>query len=200
MKAAEKYAEAVRLYAETELSVTDIARQCSLSRAAFAAFIQRYHRDLLFRRHGNQNPDPDTSIVNERLRGETGQTRLARNKYHDAIEACDNIEFINLTVAEIARKFGVSPAGLSNQLRVHYPEITERRDKERQRLGIAAPRKNGASKKTTAQYAEAVNLLASTTLTIQEAAEKCGVSFTGLRQHLQFYHRDMMRRRLRGAK
>ena len=36
-----------------------------------------------------------------------------------------------------------------------------------------------------------MELLRTTELTVSEVAERCGVSFTGLRQHVCFYHKDL---------
>ena len=48
------------------------------------------------------------------------------------------------------------------------------------------------------QYAEAVDMLRSDRyITVQEAAERCGVSYSGLEQHLIFYHKNLVENRIR---
>lgn len=48
------------------------------------------------------------------------------------------------------------------------------------------------------QYAEAVKLLrADRYITVQEAAERCNVSYSGLEQHLIFYHKELVENRIK---
>lgn len=184
-----KYKDAIALYASTNLTISEISNRCGVSRGGFARFIQRAHRDLMLKRHGVEgNPE-------SRMRHNHGQRRETREKYRDAIQACDNIGHIHLNISQIARKFGVNPAGLANQLRAHYPEILKRREVQRDKLGIADNYKHGMSHTSKSNYSGAVALLSSSDITIEEAADKEGVSFSGLRQHLQFYHKNLLKNR-----
>lgn len=185
-----KYEEAVRLYAESDLSVSEIARQLGIGRSAFAMYIQRCHRDLMYKRHSVTVEDRE-----KRLRGRSGQGVATKEKYRDAIEAADSKKYIGMNISEIARAFGVSPAGLANQLRVHYPEIVERRERMREQMGLADDHHRGSTVARKAIYDDALKLLETTDLTIKEVAERSGVSFTGLRQHLQSYHKKLMEAR-----
>lgn len=186
--AEKKYAEALKLYAETELSLTDIASQCGVTRRALSAYISRNHRDMMLKRNGLED-------FADKKRTNKGQRPETREKYREAIEACDSNDYINLNVSQIARKFGLSGSALANQLRAHYPEIIPRREKERQRLGIADNTPRGARKESQCEYADALELLRNSDLTIEAAAKKCGVSFSGLRQYLQFYAKDVAKER-----
>lgn len=48
------------------------------------------------------------------------------------------------------------------------------------------------------QYAEAVKLLrADRYITVQEVAERCNVSYSGLEQHLIFYHKELVENRIK---
>lgn len=194
MTADEKYSAALRLYRDTDRSITDICRECGVSRNGFASYIQRHHRDLMFARHGVTVAEPG-----RRMRKPKGQTPETHAKYKAAIEACDSEEFIHLNVSQIARRFNLDGTALNNQLKTHYPEILERREKERQLRGIADNFLRGARKSAVDTYADAVELLRKTDKTIEEVAEACGISFTGLRQHILLYHKDLvdLRRRRR---
>lgn len=187
MTAEEKYSKALELYRTTLMSITEISARCGVSRKAFAIYIQRYHRDLMYRRHGVESVSPD-----KKLRNAKGQSAETRRKYRDAIEACDSMEYINLNISQIARKFKLDGAALANQIRAHYPEILERREAERRRLGIADNYQRGAQRFSAEAYAAPVRLLRETDMTIEAAADACNVSFSGLRQHLLFYHRDLV--------
>lgn len=190
MTAVEKYSEAIALYRDSDLSQVEICKQLGLSVKAFSRYLCRRHRDLLMRRYGIES-DSDTRKIHENK----GQTSSTRAKYGDAIAACDSAEYIRMNVSEIARHFGVSASGLSNQLRAHYPDIIERREIERRRLGIADNKHRGAHKGSKLAYAEAVRILGERDVTVKEAADICGVSFTGLRQYLQFYCKDLLKDR-----
>lgn len=189
-----KYREAVELYGSTSLSVRAICARCGVSYAGFRSYLYKYRRDLLLSRHGVAAP-PVSDAAHTRLRGRRGQTAAARAKYGDAIAACGDAKYIEYNVSQIAHLFGLNPTGLSNQLRAHCPGFLERRERERQRLGLADNQQRGVRPWCREQYAAAVKLLRTTELTLPEVAERCEVSFTGLRQHVCFYHKDLQQTR-----
>lgn len=64
MAAAEaKYAPALELYITTDLSCTEIARQCNVSASAFRSWMARQHRDLLLIWHGMEVTGGDLRLV-----------------------------------------------------------------------------------------------------------------------------------------
>ena len=193
-RTAEKYREAVGLYGSTVLSVRAICARCGVSYAGFRSYLYKYRRDLLLSRHGVAVPSV-SDAARTRLRGCRGQTASARAKYGDAIAACGDAKYFEYNVSQIAHLFGLNPTGLSNQLRAHCPGLLERRELERRRLGLADNQQRGVRPWCREQYAAAVKLLRTTELTLSEAAERCGVSFTGLRQHVCFYHKDLQQTR-----
>ena len=190
----DQYREAIELYGSTSLSVRAICARCGVSYAGFRSYLYKYRRDLLLSRHGVAVPSV-SDAARTRLRGCRGQTASARAKYGDAIAACGDAKYFEYNVSQIAHLFGLNPTGLSNQLRAHCPELLERRELERRRLGLADNQQRGVRPWCREQYAAAVKLLRTTELTLSEAAERCGVSFTGLRQHVCFYHKDLQQTR-----
>lgn len=182
-----KYCEAVELYGSTALSVRAICVQCGVSYAGFRSYLYKYRRGLLLARHGVTGSS--ARIADVRLRGPRGQTAAARAKYGDA-------KYVAYNVSQIARLFGLNPTGLSNQLRAHCPGLLEGRESERRRLGLADNQQRGVRPWCREQYAGAVELLRTTEMTVPEVAERCGVSFTGLRQHMLFYHKDLIGTRI----
>lgn len=188
-----KYRDALALYAATDMSVRAICAQCGVSYAGFRSYLYKYRRDLLLSRHGVTGSS--ARIADVRLRGSRGQTAAARVKYKDAIAACGDAKYVAYNVSQIARLFGLNPTGLSNQLRAHCPELLERRERERRRLGLADNQQRGVRPWCREQYAGAVELLRTTEMTVSEVAERCGVSFTGLRQHVCLYHKDLQQMR-----
>ena len=172
------------------MSIRAICVRCGVSYAGFRSYLYKYRRDLLLSRHGVA-VSSTSDAAHTRLRGRRGQTAAARAKYGDAIAACGDTAYIEYNVSQIAHMFKLNPTGLSNQLRSHCPEFLERRERERQRLGLSDNQQRGVRPWCREQYAEAVKLLRTTEMTVSEVAEKYGVSFTGLRQHVCFYHKDL---------
>ncbi len=124
-----------------------------------------------------------------------GQRKLTREKYGEAINACDSSEFIDCNVSQIARMYGLDGTALANQLRAHFPDVIPRREAERRRMGIADNIHRGVRPYAEEAYAEAVELLSRSDISVKEAAERCGVSSSGLRQHLRYYHKKLVKNR-----
>lgn len=185
----EKYSHAVRLYADTRLSLSEICERTGVRFVAFSSYLCKYHRELILERHGL------AGLPDVRLRGVKGQTTASRHKYREAIAACDSTEYIEYNISQIARIFGVDCSSLAGQLRRHYRDIVPRREEARRRLGIAVNLQYGARPWCMEEYAEAVEMLRTTDLAVAEAAEACNVSPTGLREHLTAWHPELVARR-----
>ena len=188
-----RYRPALELYRTSELTVKEICELTDTPVSAFRAYLRRCHRELMFARYGIEVPHG--SAESARLRQTRGQTPVAHIKYRDAVAACDDIKYIGLNVSQIARLFGLDPTALGNQLRNHYPEIMERREKERRRLGINDNLHRGAKAWCTEQYADAVEHLRTSDDTIRQTAELFNISYSGLREHILYYHKDLIRKR-----
>ena len=192
--AGEKYRPALELYRSSDLTVTEICEMTGTSVSAFRADLRRCHRELMFARYGIDVSHENAESA--RLRHTRGQTPAAHLKYRDAVAACDDIRYIEYNVSQIARLFGLDPTALGNQLRNHYPEIMERREKERRRLGINDNLHRGAKAWCTEQYADAVEHLRTSDDTIRQTAELFNISYSGLREHILYYHKELVSGRL----
>lgn len=188
-----KYAEAVKLYAETNMMLKDIAQQCGLSRGALGQYLRRYQRELVLKRHNVDAGGADPKQIKLITAGK--QSMTAHEKYKNAVAACDSISYIKYNVSQVARCFGLDGTSLANFMRIHYDEVLVRRELIRQKMGLADNTPRGARKKVQEQYADAVELYRSTDLTLPEVAERCNVSECGLSQHLRFYHKDVMKKK-----
>lgn len=177
-----KYRDAVTLYAVSGLSIKEICEQTGVGFPAFSSYLFKHHRELILKRHNL------TGFNDVKLRGKRGQTTEAHYKYKDAVLACDSMEYIEYNISQIARIFGLNCSSLASQLRRHYPEIVPRREQERRRMGIAVNLQYGAREWSKEAYAEAVGMLQSSEMTIEEVANACQVSHTGLREHILAYH------------
>lgn len=190
-----KYREAVELYAATELTCVEISRRCAVSLAGFKGYICKYRRDLLLSRYGIRcDPEKAAGIGMGQRRSQRPATRA---KYREAVAACDSMDYIGYNVSQIARCFGLDGTSLGKQLRTHYPGVIERREQMRRRLGLDDNLPRGARPWSKEQYAGAVELLRGDRyITVLEVAERCGVSYTGLEQHLIFYHKELIDNRI----
>lgn len=185
-----KYEKAVALYADTDMPMKDIAKECGVTVGGLGSYLRRYWRELVLRRHqihADGKKAEDIKIM------EAGKQSIhAHAKYKDAVAACDSLEYIDLNVSQVARKFGTDGTALANFMRIHYPETLVWREKVRQRLGINDNIRHGARPECMKQYAEAVELYRNTGMTMAEVAEACKVSLSGFGQHLRFYHKEIL--------
>lgn len=188
-----RYRLARELYRTTELPVKIICEQTRVSAGGFQSYIQRFHRDLLFARHGITVAKEKAATA--KLRKNSGQSAATHAKYREAINACDDIRYIDFNVSQIAGLFGLNPSALSNQLRRHYPEILERRERERSHLGINDNLHRGVKPWCKEHYAAAVEHLRASDDTIRETAELYDLSYSGLREHLLYYYKELIRKR-----
>lgn len=194
-----KYRPALELYAATDLSIAEICRQCGISISGFSRYIGIYHRHLMLERNGIKCSREEAGGI--KMNQRRGQRPETHAKYKEAIAACDSMDYIEYNVSQIAREFGLSGTNLGRQLRTHYPEVLEFRERARQRLGLDDGLPRGTRPWCKEQYAEAVELLrADRYITVQEAADRCNVSYTGLEQHLIFYHKELVENRIKVRK
>lgn len=191
MTAAEsKYAQAVDLYASTDLSIRCVAKKCGVTPGGLSSHIGKYHRNLLFARYGLDKYD--TKLHSLKVKPPKGQSLKTHLKYKEAIEACGDMAYIEFNVSQVARMFNLNGTALAAQLRVHYPDIIPNREKLRQRLGIADNKHRGPRQSCAETYADALEMYRDTDLTLPEVAEKCNVSKSGLCQFMRFYHKDII--------
>ena len=185
-----KYAEAVEMYALSDLPIRSIAKLCGVTAAGLSAHIGKHYRHLLCARYGLSSDDVDVQTVKVKKR--KGQSLITYRKYKDAIAACQDIAYIEYNISQIARMFGHDGTALASQLRFHYQEVIPTREQLRKRLGIADNKHRGAKAVSTETYREAVELYRDTDLSIPEIAARCKVSLGGLSQHLRYYHKDVI--------
>lgn len=121
-------------------------------------------------------------------------------KYRDAVKACESMDFIECNISQIARKFGLNGTGLANFMRIHAPQTLAWREQVRHRLGINDNVPRGLFPKYRDQYAAAVRMYETSDRSIAEIAAACGVSEGGFSQHLRFYHRELLQRKLESRK
>ena len=107
-----KYERAVDLYADTDMPMKDIAKECGVTVGGLGSYLRRYWRELVLRRH---QIHADGKKAEEIKIMEAGKQNVnAHAKYKDAVAACDSLNYIDLNVSQIARKFGTEGTALAN--------------------------------------------------------------------------------------
>ena len=193
-EAKKRYRKSVKLYSSTEMTAKEICERTGVSVDGFRNHVRIHHRELLLRRKDLEVSRKEAGKIRLRQKGR-GQTLLGHRKYKEAIAACGEERYIEYNVSQIARMYGLDGTSLGHQLRVHHPEILSWRERERMLRGVGDNLHRGARAWCIRQYAEAVEVLRTSDKTIREAADACGVSFTGLRSHLLQYHKDIVEQR-----
>lgn len=188
-----KYEEAVEMYADSKLPLCKIAVKCNVSLGGLGSYLRRYWRELILRRRGISYEGKDSKDIKIVSSGQP--SIVSKAKYAEAVEACKSLEYIDLNVSQVARKFNVNGTALANYMRLHYEEIPIWRENVRRMLGIGDNVHRGVRPECEEQYVLAVEMYKSTDKTIPEIAEICQVSIGGLSQHMRFYHKEVIRKR-----
>ena len=191
----EKYREAIELYRTTGLPVREICARTGVPFTAFRSFLHSCHRELMFARYGMEVAPEEAAAT--RLRKRSGQTAASCAKYGEAIRACDDIAYIEYNVSQIAYMFHLDPSGLGSQLRNHYPEIIERRERAKSGAKVRGALTGNGSRHEpkagqTEKGREALRLYRDTALTHRQIAEATGITVTGLRNHLRIWNRRLI--------
>ena len=135
--------------------------------------------------------------IEQYLGGRYGQRGETRERYREAVLACESVMHLDKTTAEIARMFGHQPEAFRMMMKRHFSDLLEKREKMRQLAGYVKPGpRYGVRKSTEDRYAPALKLLRKTDMSIVEVAQKTGVDLTALQQHIIFHHRDLAEERL----
>lgn len=196
--AIQKYADAVELYANSDMSISCIAEKCGVSPYGLSAHIAKHHRQLLFARYGIDPNNQD--LLSIKVKPPRGQSMKTHLKYKDAIEACGDIAYIEFNVSQVARMFNVNGSALAAQMRVHYPDIIPARENLRQKLGIADNTHRGARPWCVDIYTKALELYRDSDMTIEKVAQICDISKSGFGQFMRFYHHDVIRQKANARK
>lgn len=188
-----KYEKAVELYADTDMSLSAIAEECNVPVGGLGNYLRRYWRELVLRRNHISADGKQPEVIKIKAVGQ--QNVNAHAKYKDAVAACDSLDYIDLNLSQVARKFGLDGTSLANFMRIHYEDTLVWREKVRRQLGINDNVWRGARPECVELYAEAVSLYKDTNYTVPEIADLCQVSEGGFMQHLRFYHKNILKQK-----
>lgn len=194
-KTVNRYHKAVELYRSPRLSCREISRTCGVSLSGLKGHICKNHRHLMLARYDISCDKEEAGTI--RLGQLRRQQPASRVEYKEVVEACSSMDYIEYNLSQIARRFGLDGTNLGKQLRTHYPGAVERCEEVRKRLGLSDNLPRGTRQFCKKRYAGAVRLLRGNRyITVSEAARRCVISPSGLEQHLLFYHKELVGKRI----
>ena len=159
-----KYAEALKLYKDTALTVKDIVRRTGVTAEGFRAYLHKWHRNLVLERLGISGDVGE----NADLRGERRRVKTTAAKYAEAI---DSPKRKPRPVAKVAAEFGFNPEVFRAYLRKHEPELALQHGRARMGNG------RSVSRAGMEKYSEAVRLYATTKESMRSIAARLGLVY-----------------------
>jgi len=177
-------------------TVTDIARAFGHEPETFRLMMKRHYMEVLEERERLRQ------LLGLNKRPPRGVAEATRQKFEPALELLRKSE---MTVRQAAEATGVSLAALQQHIIFYHKDLAQERlmrraaalDKPRQPGAMTANGSIAHPRGTAAEYyAEAVKMLREhPEMTVKQAALQTGVGIHNLSEHIQRWHRDLMRER-----
>lgn len=152
--AEKKYAEALKIYENTELTMKEIVRRTGVPAGGFRSYLHKWHKELASGRKGAS--------------GSERRTKAVRAKYERAIEA---LRKEPRPVAAVAAEFGLNPEVFRAYLHKHEPDLAKCQGMMRASNGKTV------SRRSNERYAEAVHLYATTGDSLRTIAARLGLVY-----------------------
>lgn len=173
----EWYADAVALYRDSDLPLTEVARQCNVTTGGLNQFLRFYHKDVIEakakrRKMALLNPtgrQPGTLAANGSLYGPLKETE---EKYAKALQLYLTKP---LTVKETAQLADVTYAGFAGYMKVWH------RQDMKQRSGVV----------TAEKYKDAIQSLRENPRAVAKAAAQFGLNPDVFREYLKSHHPEI---------
>lgn len=182
-----KYNEAIRMYTTSNKSLKEVAEICDVKVKGLINHIKRYYKTLFFERYDISPKDFYGEKIYPQI--QNGQWISTHEKYRKAIEACNDIAYIEFNIYQIGRLFKLNCNALAAQLKVYYPEIISERERIRKKIGIAS---RGPRPGIADTYSEALDIYCDSDLSIPQVAQICNVSKSGFSRFMKCYHNDIV--------
>ena len=109
---------------------------------------------------------------------------IAEEKYQEALKLARET---NLKRTEICSQCGLDYPAFAYFLKTRHPELVKP-----QRAQPLSDYNLQKKKEAEKKYRKAIKLYGSTTLSVKDIAEQTGVSLSGLKTHIENFHRDLM--------
>lgn len=179
----QKYAEAVALYKNMDLSVKDIVRQTGVTKEGFRAYLHKWHKDLVLERLGitaGINDDVDLRKIKCRM-------KTTAAKYAGAIES---LKLNPRPFAGVAAEFGFNPETFRQYIHKYEPELAKQLGMTRTVDGKIVLRRSEE------KYREAVYLYETTTESLRSIAARLGLTYNSVGGYIRKNYPDVIQRHL----
>ncbi len=191
----EKYAPAVKMLKETDLTVKEVAERCAVSFMGLQQHLTYYHKDVAELRLGKRVQALAGQVqmrqkdCNNRP---TGPSATTRARYAQAVKMAGETD---LPLTEIARLCGVASRGLQCFVQKWHRELMRKRQQRREEALLqrkeAAPPKVSKTDKVRELYAPAVEMIRKGR-SLSEAAASLGASPGSLHAWLKLHYPDVL--------
>ena len=165
-----KYAEAMKLYDNTAMTIKEIVEACDVTENGFSCYLRKWHRDkILLRRGVSSEGNAGASDLSDTKH----YRKSTRWKYKDAI---DELRQGSLSMSEVARNHHFSVQGFRQYLKEHEPELLSRygmtdNDSGRKML-----------RRSYDKYKDALMIYQNTTRSLRSIALDMQLSYNSLRE------------------
>ena len=148
-----KYAEALKMYRDTSLTMKEIVKRTGVPAEGFRFYLHKWHKELVAERN---------CVSGSRC------LKATRAKYEHAIESLrDNPR----PVSAVATEFGFNPEVFRAYLHKHEPDLVKQQGMVRISNGKTI------SRRSDELYSEAVNLYATTSESLRAIATRLGLVY-----------------------
>ena len=161
----ERYREAVRMYAQSALTIREIADMTGVNRSSLCSYLRVWCREETFARRGAEYREGASLSQTKQYKKTTAA------KYAPAIE---RLRAENRPTSEIAAEFGLHPEVFRQYLKEHEPELYARQGMMRASNG------RSISRRSMEKYAEAVGLYETTAEPLKSIARRLGLNYNSL--------------------
>lgn len=192
----EQYAAAVRMYATSDRSITEIARACGVSEGGFSQHLRFYHQDLLQRKLEKRKAarGKEKKQLGE-LTGNGHQYKPLPKTVEKYAGALELYRHSTLTIDEIARRTSVSAAGFCFYLRKWHRELVLERSGITGQIDEKADLRSmrRRMKIVTEKYAAAIESLRQEPRPVARVAADFGLQPEVFRDYLHKHESDLAR-------
>lgn len=175
----EMYAEAVALYRDTDLTLSEAARVCGVSESGFCQHLRFYHKDVMEQKRGRREMEAALKRNSTRQPVGAGAERKRRCRVSEAAAAkyaaaIESLRESPREVSAVAAQFGLNADVFRQYLRAHEPELASGQ-------GMTTLANGRTVRKTSSQrYAAAVEEYAAGAEPLTAIARRHGIPYATL--------------------
>lgn len=192
-KCIKQYAEAVEMYKNTDMTMSEISERCNVSLSGFSQHMRFYHSDILKeKRKERKNSEATKTFGKMTGNGRTYKpSQTTERKYAEALDLYKNTA---MTMKDIASRTGVSAEGLRSYLHKWHKDLVL------EHLGITGDVDENTDlrkakkrlKSVAAKYADAIESLRKHPRPVSKVASEFGLHVEVFRDYLSKHESDLL--------